>query len=216
MSGMAFHEERFRRGQGQGARAAGRSGARRSSNWRAATKSATPLGLTPGGATTSAYGIRRADDLAAVVAFFEARNGRLHGFRFKDWADHRSCLPSGTPRSPLDQTLRHGERRRATAFPLVKRYASRGAVLDAAASRSRWRGRCASRRAASSNPPAGRSTRRPGSSPSARRPPPASPDRRGLRVRRARPLRQRRARRRPSDLERLGSITSIPLLEIRR
>ncbi|MCV2449638.1 DUF2460 domain-containing protein, partial [Paracoccus sp. DMF] len=31
--------------------------------------------------------IRRADDLAAMVAFFEARNGRLHGFRFKDWAD---------------------------------------------------------------------------------------------------------------------------------
>ena len=28
-----------------------------------------------------AYGIRRADDLAAVVAFFEARNGRLYGFR---------------------------------------------------------------------------------------------------------------------------------------
>ena len=42
-----------------------------------------------------AYGIRRADDLAAVVAFFEARNGRLHGFRFKDWGDHKSCLPSG-------------------------------------------------------------------------------------------------------------------------
>ncbi len=44
-----------------------------------------------------AYGIRRADDLAAVVAFFEARNGRLHGFRFKDWADFKSCLPSQTP-----------------------------------------------------------------------------------------------------------------------
>ena len=41
-----------------------------------------------------AYGIRRADDLAAVVAFFEARNGRLHGFRYKDWADYKSCLPS--------------------------------------------------------------------------------------------------------------------------
>jgi len=26
-----------------------------------------------------AYGIRRADDLARVVAFFEARRGRLHG-----------------------------------------------------------------------------------------------------------------------------------------
>jgi len=33
----------------------------------------------------AAYGIRRADDLASVVAFFEARNGRLYGFRWKDW-----------------------------------------------------------------------------------------------------------------------------------
>ena len=32
----------------------------------------------------AAYGIRRADDLAAVTAFFEARNGRLHGIRWKD------------------------------------------------------------------------------------------------------------------------------------
>ena len=51
-----------------------------------------------------AYGIRRADDLAAVVAFFEARNGRLHGFRFKDWADFKSCLPSQTP-GPADQPI---------------------------------------------------------------------------------------------------------------
>ena len=71
-----------------------------------------------------AYGIRRADDLAAVVAFFEARNGRLHGFRFKDWGDHRSCLPSGTP-SPLDQPLGTGDGVR-TAFQLAKRYASGG------------------------------------------------------------------------------------------
>ncbi len=69
-----------------------------------------------------AYGIRRADDLAAVVAFFEARNGRLHGFRFKDWADHKSCLPSGQP-SPLDQPLGTGDGVR-TAFPLAKRYTS--------------------------------------------------------------------------------------------
>ena len=48
-----------------------------------------------------AYGIRRADDLAAVVAFFEARNGRLHGFRYKDWADYKSCLPS-QPVAPTD------------------------------------------------------------------------------------------------------------------
>ncbi len=69
-----------------------------------------------------AYGIRRADDLAAVVAFFEGRNGRLHGFRFKDWADHKSCLPSGTP-SPTDQAIGTGDGA-TTAFHLVKRYAS--------------------------------------------------------------------------------------------
>ena len=69
-----------------------------------------------------AYGIRRADDLAAVVAFFEARNGRLHGFRFKDWGDHKSCLPSGTP-SPTDQSIGTGDGA-TTAFQLVKRYAS--------------------------------------------------------------------------------------------
>ena len=69
-----------------------------------------------------AYGIRRADDLAAVVAFFEARNGRLHGFRFKDWADYRSGLPSQPP-GPTDQALGTGDGA-TTAFQLVKRYAS--------------------------------------------------------------------------------------------
>ena len=69
-----------------------------------------------------AYGIRRADDLAAVVDFFEARNGRLHGFRFKDWGDHKSCLPSGTP-APTDQMIGTGDGA-TTTFQLVKRYAS--------------------------------------------------------------------------------------------
>jgi hypothetical protein len=46
-----------------------------------------------------AYGIRRADDLAAVVAFFEARNGRLHGFRYKDWAiTNPACRRRRSPR----------------------------------------------------------------------------------------------------------------------
>ena len=71
-----------------------------------------------------AYGIRRADDLAAVVAFFEARNGRLYGFRFKDWADHRSCLPSQMS-SPMDQPIGTGDGV-TTGFQLVKRYASGG------------------------------------------------------------------------------------------
>ena len=54
-----------------------------------------------------AYGIRRADDLAAVVAFFEARNGRLYGFRYKDWADYKSSLPSLVI-SPTDQQIGTG------------------------------------------------------------------------------------------------------------
>ena len=70
----------------------------------------------------AAYGIRRADDLASVVAFFEARNGRLYGFRFKDWADFKSCLPSQTP-SAADQVIGTGDGT-TTAFQLVKRYAS--------------------------------------------------------------------------------------------
>ena len=56
------------------------------------------------------------------MAFFEARNGRLHGFRFKDWGDHKSCLPSGTP-SPTDQSIGTGDGT-TTAFQLVKHYAS--------------------------------------------------------------------------------------------
>ena len=68
------------------------------------------------------YGIRRADDLAKVVAFFEARNGRLHGFRFKDWSDYRSCLPSQIPAAP-DQIIGTGDGT-TTAFQLVKRYQS--------------------------------------------------------------------------------------------
>ncbi len=70
----------------------------------------------------AAYGIRRADDLAAVVAFFEVRNGRLYGFRWKDWADYKSCLPSGTP-AATDQTIGTGDGA-TTGFQLVKVYAS--------------------------------------------------------------------------------------------
>jgi uncharacterized protein (TIGR02217 family) len=68
------------------------------------------------------YGIRRADDLAAVVAFFEARGARLHGFRFRDWSDYRSGPPSQTP-SPFDQPVGVGDGT-TKAFQLIKRYAS--------------------------------------------------------------------------------------------
>ena len=69
-----------------------------------------------------AYGIRRADDLAAVVAFFEARNGRLHGFRYKDWADYKSALPSQAI-TATDQQIGTGTGSLQT-FQLAKRYTS--------------------------------------------------------------------------------------------
>src|SRR5262245_22104008 len=68
------------------------------------------------------YGIKRADDLHAVIAFFEERRGRFHGFRFKDWSDCRSCGPEGTA-SPLDQEIGVGDGEIAS-FQLVKVYGS--------------------------------------------------------------------------------------------
>ncbi|MBA4804927.1 MAG: DUF2460 domain-containing protein [Brevundimonas sp.] len=64
--------------------------------------------------------LRSLDDMAALTAFFEARRGRLYGFRFRDFADFRSCAPGATPR-PTDQPLGEGDGAR-TLFQLVKRY----------------------------------------------------------------------------------------------
>lgn len=67
-------------------------------------------------------GVRSLDDLAEVVAFFEARRGQLYGFRWKDWADHKSCAPSAVP-SAFDQVLGTGDGS-ARVFSLVKSYVS--------------------------------------------------------------------------------------------
>ena len=67
-------------------------------------------------------GLRSADDIHDVIAFFEARLGKLFGFRWKDWADHRSGGPS-QPVTPLDQPLGVGDGA-ATEFTLSKRYLS--------------------------------------------------------------------------------------------
>jgi uncharacterized protein (TIGR02217 family) len=65
-------------------------------------------------------GVRSLDDLAELTAFFEARRGRLHAFRFKDFADWKSCAPSGTP-AATDQAIGIGDGV-GTAFRLSKRY----------------------------------------------------------------------------------------------
>jgi uncharacterized protein (TIGR02217 family) len=64
--------------------------------------------------------LRSLDDMAALTAFFEARRGRLYGFRFRDFADFKSCGPSG-PITPQDQSLGVGDGVRAT-FELRKGY----------------------------------------------------------------------------------------------
>jgi uncharacterized protein (TIGR02217 family) len=68
------------------------------------------------------YGIKTLDDIHAVIAFFEARAGRLYGFRFKDFADCKSCAPGIAP-SPQDQILGTGDGTSKT-FALKKTYVS--------------------------------------------------------------------------------------------
>jgi uncharacterized protein (TIGR02217 family) len=64
--------------------------------------------------------MRGLDDLADLVAFFEARHGRLHAFRFRDPADHKSCKPDAAI-GANDQLLGSGDGAR-TRFALLKRY----------------------------------------------------------------------------------------------
>ncbi len=39
-------------------------------------------------------GMRSLDDIETLIAFFEARRGQLHGFRWKDWSDFKGTAPS--------------------------------------------------------------------------------------------------------------------------
>ncbi|RAI36829.1 glycoside hydrolase family 24 [Rhodoplanes elegans] len=65
------------------------------------------------------YGVKTLAALSAVVAFFEERRGRLHGFRWRDRLDHASAA-TGAP-TPLDQPIGTGDGSTAT-FALVKTY----------------------------------------------------------------------------------------------
>lgn len=73
----------------------------------------------------AAPGIRTLADVAALTAFFEARRGRLYGFRFRDPVDHAS----GEPVSPADQPLGTGDGD-TRVFQLIKRYADDGSAYD--------------------------------------------------------------------------------------
>jgi uncharacterized protein (TIGR02217 family) len=62
------------------------------------------------------------EDIEALIAFFEARRGQLFGFRWKGWADYRSC---GVLRDLAfdDQVIGVGDGLE-TAFQLTKTYRS--------------------------------------------------------------------------------------------
>jgi uncharacterized protein (TIGR02217 family) len=66
------------------------------------------------------YGVKSLDALSAVVAFFEERRGRLHGFRWRDRLDHSSAAP-GVESLHEDQLLGLGDGERAS-FQLTKSY----------------------------------------------------------------------------------------------
>lgn len=63
-------------------------------------------------------GLRTLADIEAVIAFFEARHGQLHSFRWKDWSDYRSGALTST-----DQLLGTGDGT-TTEFQLIKTYVS--------------------------------------------------------------------------------------------
>ena len=60
------------------------------------------------------YGVRGTEDIEAVIAFFEARQGRRYAFRFRDPFDHET---------PADQVIGTGDGTE-TVFQLIKSYES--------------------------------------------------------------------------------------------
>ncbi|SJZ64979.1 DUF2460 domain-containing protein [Consotaella salsifontis] len=65
-------------------------------------------------------GVKSLADLAAVLEFFEARRGKLTGFRFRDPFDHGSTR-FGKAVTPFDQTIATGDGS-TSAFALSKAY----------------------------------------------------------------------------------------------
>jgi uncharacterized protein (TIGR02217 family) len=66
------------------------------------------------------FGVKSVTDLQAVIAFFEARRGKLYAFRYKDYTDFKSCAPNATV-AATDQVIGTGTGV-ANTFQLVKHY----------------------------------------------------------------------------------------------
>ncbi|WP_419739884.1 phage distal tail protein, Rcc01695 family [Ruegeria sp.] len=69
-------------------------------------------------------GMRSLDDIETMISFFEARQGQMFGFRWKDWSDYKS----GSATADVDhgdQVIARGDGE-CTEFQLVKTYSSGG------------------------------------------------------------------------------------------
>jgi uncharacterized protein (TIGR02217 family) len=118
---MAFHEVRFPLDISKGADGGperrtdivtlGSGAEERNSRWADSRR-----------AWNAGYGAHTLDQLHAIIAFFEERRGRLHGFRWRDAADWKSCAPQAVV-SKLDQIIGTGNGS-AVTFQLTKTYGS--------------------------------------------------------------------------------------------
>ena len=68
------------------------------------------------------FGMRSLDDVETLIAFFEARQGQMFGFRWKDWSDYKSARASQEIALD-DQPIGTGNGAQ-TEFQLAKTYAS--------------------------------------------------------------------------------------------
>ncbi len=113
---MAFHEVRFPDDIAYGATGgpefatsvvATASGyEQRNINWSAAR-----------GRWDVASGLKKQTQLDTLIAFFRARKGRAHGFRFKDWTDYKATAQAlGTGNGTV------------TTFQMIRTYASGGST----------------------------------------------------------------------------------------
>mgnify|MGYP000610135602 CR=1 FL=1 len=67
-------------------------------------------------------GLRKMEHVYEALEFFEARRGRLHGFRWKDWADYKSGNPTSSV-SNIDTGLGTGDGA-TLSFQLTKIYSA--------------------------------------------------------------------------------------------
>ncbi|WP_333795218.1 DUF2460 domain-containing protein [Hyphomicrobium sp.] len=104
---MSFHEVRFPTAISRGAQGGperrtdvvvlGSGFEERNSRWAESRRS-----------YNAGYGVTSLDALHEVIAFFEERRGRFHGFRWRDHADWKSCPPASVT-TALDQEIGVGD-----------------------------------------------------------------------------------------------------------